>query len=407
MVTSALPIFKPLRTLKIFGADIRVDMYWLVLIFLMMWSLATQLFPKRLPTIAYGTFWMMGISAALGFIISLLLHEIAHILVARNLQTPMNRITLFLFGGVAEQEDEPENAKSEILLALSGPAVSLILAFVFWYLGGMGEDKDWPAPALEVVRFLATANLSLAAFNMIPAFPLDGGRVLRALIWVWRRNIAYATRIAANVGSYLGIVLMILGFVIFLNEGFVPGAWWFMAGISLRIAARISHKHLLVKRVLEGETVKRFLNPNRMTVTPDMNIYELVHDHSYKHYYDFYAVIEGEKTLGYISLESIEGIPSNKWRGRKVRDFMQDFREATVVSSETPAREALDIMKETERNHMMVVDNGHFVGMVDLKNITGYLELRTKIGDTTENIIEDNPDVFTEDEERDIAEGAR
>jgi len=138
-----------------------------------------------------------------------------------------------------------------------------------------------------------------------------------------------------------------------------------------------------------------------------MNIYELVHDHSYKHYYDFYAVIEGEKTLGYISLESIEGIPSNKWRGRKVRDFMQDFREATVVSSETPAREALDIMKETERNHMMVVDNGHFVGMVDLKNITGYLELRTKIGDTTENIIEDNPDVFTEDEERDIAEGAR
>jgi len=140
MVTSALPIFKPLRTLKIFGADIRVDMYWLVLIFLMMWSLATQLFPKRLPTITYGTFWMMGISAALGFIISLLLHEIAHILVARNLQTPMNRITLFLFGGVAEQEEEPDTAKSEILLALSGPAVSLILVLLFLYLGGMGED---------------------------------------------------------------------------------------------------------------------------------------------------------------------------------------------------------------------------------------------------------------------------
>ncbi|HYF04228.1 MAG TPA: site-2 protease family protein [Patescibacteria group bacterium] len=407
MVTSSLPLFKPLRTLKILGAEIRVDMYWIVLIFLMAWSLATQLFPKRLPTFEKSTFWMMGGAAVVGYIISLLLHEIAHISTARGLGTPMHRITLFLFGGLAEQEEEPEKAKDEILLALSGPVVSFALALFFWMLGNIAHDEHWPAPALQVIRFLATANLSLAAFNLIPAFPLDGGRIFRALVWVWRRNIAYATHISANVGSVFGILLMIFGFYKFINQSFVEGLWWFMAGLSLRIASRISYGHLLNRRVLEGETVKRFLNPNMMGVSPDMSIYELVHEHSYKHYYDFYAVLENDKTLGYISLESIQGIAPNKWHGRKVRDFMQDFREATVVSSDTPAQLALDIMKEADRSHMMVVDNGHFVGMVDLKNIMGYLELRAKIGDTTENLVEENPDVFDEEENNEnIIQGA-
>ncbi len=118
-------------------------------------------------------------------------------------------------------------------------------------------------------------------------------------------------------------------------------------------------------------------------------------------------MVEGDKTLGYIFLGSIQGVAPHKWRGRTVRDFMQDFDAATIVSSDAPAYQALEIMKDTERNHLMVVDNGHFVGMVDLKNINGYLELRTEIGDTTENEVEDNPDVFTEDDEKEIAGGAR
>jgi Zn-dependent protease/CBS domain-containing protein len=407
MVTSSLPLFKPLRTLKILGTEIRVDMYWLVLIFLMAWSLATQLFPARLPTFETGTFWMMGAAAAAGFVVSLLLHEMAHIITARVFKAPTHRTILFIFGGVAEQEEEPETAKAEILNALAGPAVSLLLWLVFKILAGRGYDAHWPAPAIQVLDFLSAANLRLAAFNLIPAFPLDGGRILRALIWVWRRNIAYATRIAANVGSYLGIALMLIGFVQFFQQNFVLAAWWFVAGFSVRIAARMSYGHLFNRRVLEGETVQRFLNPNKMAASPEMSIYELVHEHSYKHYYDFYAVIEGDKTLGYISLNSIEGIPPNKWRGLKVRDFMQDFSEATIISSTTPADVALDIMKESDRSHLMVVDNGHYVGMLDLKNIKGYLELRSKIGDTTENWVEENPDIFTEEEERDIAGGVR
>ncbi|MES2766831.1 MAG: site-2 protease family protein [Bacteroidota bacterium] len=407
MVTSSLPIFKTFRTLKILGAEIRVDMYWIVLIFLMMWSLSTQLFPKRLPTFTTGTFWMMGLAGAVGYIVSLLLHEVAHIAAARSVGTPMSRIILFLFGGIAEQEDEPETAKSEILLSLAGPAVSLILWFVFSILEGKGSDNDWPAPSVEVLRFLSTANLALCAFNLIPAYPLDGGRVVRALIWVWRRNIAYATRIAANVGSILGIALMVLGFYKFLHTDFVEGMWWFVAGLSVRIASRMSYGHLMSRRVLKDDTVRKFLNPNSMAVTPDMNIYDLVHEHSYKHFYDFYAVIDGDKTLGYISLESIQGIPPNKWRGKKVKDFMQDFGEATIISPDAPAYDALEIMRITERNHLMVVDNWQYIGMVDLKNINGYLELRSKIGDTTESEIEENPDVFSEDDEQDIAGGAR
>lgn len=405
MITSSLPLFKPLRTIKILGAEIRVDMYWLVLIFLVMWSLATQLFPVRLPTFKTATFWMMGAAAAIGFIISLFIHELAHIIAARSVGTPMDRIRLFIFGGVEEQADEPETAKGEIIIALAGPAVSFVLWIILSFISGTANDGDWPAPALEVIRFLSTANLSLAAFNLIPAFPLDGGRLLRSLVWVWRRNIAYATHIAANVGSIFGIVLMVLGFYKFINENFVEGMWWFLTGISLRIASSISYSHLVTRRVLKGETVRRFLNPNPMAVPPQMNIHELVHNHSYRHYYDFYAVVEGGKTLGYISLESIHGVPPNKWRGRKVADFMQDFKEATVVSPTTPAYDALEIMKETERNHLMVVENGQFVGMVDLKNISGYLELRSKIGDTTENVVEENPDVFNDDEEK-IIEGA-
>ena len=219
------------------GFRVQLDMSWLFLALLVTWSLAKGFFPIEAPGLPAATYWWMGIAGTIGLLFSLVLHELSHSLVARRYGMTIRGITLFIFGGVAELADEPPSAKAELWTALAGPAMSLLIAVLFTAIGGLGGESRWPPPAVGVAAYLGTINFALAGFNLVPAYPLDGGRVLRAALWRWKGDLHWATRQASRVGGGFAFLLMAAGALQLINGNFIGGVWWFLIGLFLRNAS--------------------------------------------------------------------------------------------------------------------------------------------------------------------------
>ena len=202
---------RSLTLFRLFGFHVQADMSWLVLAFLITWSLATGYFPFAFENLPPSLYWWMAVVGAAGLFASLIFHELAHSLVARRFGIPIKGITLFIFGGVAHMEEEPPSPKSEFLMAVAGPLASLLLATAFYAVGESGKILGWPEPLTGIAGYLSFINVVLVIFNMVPAFPLDGGRVLRAALWAWKGDLRWATRLASWFGSGFGIMLMVLG----------------------------------------------------------------------------------------------------------------------------------------------------------------------------------------------------
>ncbi|HEY9074704.1 MAG TPA: site-2 protease family protein, partial [Desulfobaccales bacterium] len=269
------------RRMKLFtllGFEVRVDLSWIVIALLVTWSLADGLFPYLYHGLAKAVYWEMGVAGALGLFASIIFHEFCHSLVARKFGMQMKGITLFIFGGVAEMGGEPPNAKTEFLMALAGPVSSLFIGGVFYLLYLSGLKGDWALPVTGVLRYLAWINALLAAFNLLPAFPLDGGRILRSILWGAKQDLPWATRISAGIGSGFGILLIFLGILQFFRGDFIGGIWWFLIGLFLRSAAQMSYQQVMIRKALEGEQVRRFMTPNPITVPSSLTVAELVED---------------------------------------------------------------------------------------------------------------------------------
>ena len=217
---------KGINLFRLFGFQVQADFSWLILAFLITWSLATGYFPYQFPQLSPAQYWGMGILGALGLFGSLIFHELSHSLVARRFGIPMKGITLFIFGGVAHMDDEPQNPKSEFFMAIVGPLSSLLLAALLYGATQGGRAVGWPEPVNGIVSYLSFINMLLAMFNMVPAFPLDGGRVFRSALWAWTGDVRWATRLAARCGSGFGIVLMAWGGFSPLTGNFVEGLWY-------------------------------------------------------------------------------------------------------------------------------------------------------------------------------------
>jgi len=249
---------RPFPLFRVFGFDVRADPSWLVVVALAVWTLSRHFFPDRYRGLAEAAYWLMGLFGAAGLFASIVLHELAHSLAARVFGTPIRGITLFLFGGVAETTEEPRTPKAEFCVAAAGPVVSAGIAaaaFAAWWLA---MHAEWPRPVHGLLFFLWTINLSLAAFNLVPAFPLDGGRMLRAILWSARGDLRRATRVTTLIGSAFGLFLIGLGvFQIvwgFGRSGMVfGGVWGILIGLFLRAAAGTSYRQALARQPLESE----------------------------------------------------------------------------------------------------------------------------------------------------------
>ncbi|HUK20039.1 MAG TPA: site-2 protease family protein [Gemmatimonadales bacterium] len=234
---------KQIQLFRLFGFPIRVDASWLVVAALATWSLASGYFPLRLPGLSPSTYWAMGVAGALGLFAAIVVHEMFHALVARRNGIPMRGITLFIFGGVAEMTGEPRDAKAELLMAAAGPFASILIALACYALALAGRNT-WPTPITAVLGYLAVINAVLAGFNLLPAFPLDGGRIFRAILWRWKGDLRRATQTAARVGAGFSVLFMALGVVSFVGGDFISGVWWFLIAMFLRQAAIASSQQI-------------------------------------------------------------------------------------------------------------------------------------------------------------------
>jgi Zn-dependent protease len=368
------------KLFSLFGFEVSIDLSWIVIAVLVSWSLAAGLFPYLYKNLTPQTYWVMGIIGALGLFLSVIFHEFCHSLVARRLGLPMKGITLFIFGGVAEMGDEPPSAKVEFLMAIAGPISSFFLTVIFYLIYLQGTAAQWPLPVNGVIRYLAYINLLLAIFNLLPAFPLDGGRVLRSILWGIWNDLRRATRVSALVGSAFGIGLIALGIFQFIGGNFIAGLWWFLIGLFIRGAAQTSYQQLLVRNALAGEPVRRFMNSNPVTVPGNITVEQLVEDYVYKYHYKMFPVVDNGDLLGCITTRMIKDVPRERWSQESVGDLASRGSHENTISPETDAVKALAQMHTTGNSRLLVVEGKHLMGILTLRDLMKLLSLKVELG---------------------------
>jgi Zn-dependent protease/CBS domain-containing protein len=372
---------KSINLFKLLGFEVRIDLSWIIIAILIAWSLSTGLFPFHYKNLSTQTYWIMGIVAAVGLFLSIIVHEFSHSLVARKYGMPMKGITLFIFGGVAEMEDEPPSPKVELLMAGVGPLSSIAIAAIFYGIYSLGKAIGWAEPVNGVMQYLGIINAILAGFNLLPAFPLDGGRVLRAALWHWKKNMRWATRISAQIGSGFGIFLIVLGFLNILRANFVGGMWWVLIGMFLQSAAKMSYRQLITRRALEGEKVRRFMNSNPVTVEPTTTVEEFVEDYVYKYHFKMFPVVNSEGIIGCVTTKQVKEVPREKWSNTTVSELALKCTPDTTVKPDDDAIRALSLMRRTGGSRLVVVEDDQLAGVVTLKDMMQFLSLKVDLED--------------------------
>lgn len=365
---------RPITLFRLFGFAIRLDWSWFIIVVLIAWSLAEGVFEQHYGVEAASTRWIMGAVGAMGLFVSVLLHELGHAIVARRFGVPIHGITLFIFGGVAEMEEEPGSARAEFWVAVAGPAVSIVLAGA---LTGIAR-APLPTPVEAVVGWLGLINAMLVAFNILPAFPLDGGRVLRAVVWRFKGDFKAATRVPAKIGAGFGVALMLLGVLFFITGNIIGGIWWVVLGLFLRGIAKNAYRQVLWRDILSDISVRRLMNDKPHTVAPDTSVRELIDDYLYRLPFKMFPVVDADDRLvGAISVDDVKRIPRERLEARTVRDVLHEPSEHNTIGPGEPAVNALHQMGPASPSRLLVVDpNGRLVGVIALRDLWNYLSRR-------------------------------
>ena len=370
---------------KLFGIEIRINPGWAVIATLVAWSLAQGIFPELYAGLDTSAYWAMAIVAVVGLGVSIVVHELAHSLVAARYGTPVSSITLFMFGGVAALEQEPKAPIPELLMALAGPAMSLLLAGLFFggslALGGVEQN---PVRA-GVFHYLALLNMVLAIFNLVPAFPMDGGRALRATIWAVTGDIRTATRRASIVGKYIGTGFMLAGVLAVVTGNLVGGIWWMLIGGFIRASAIGSFMNTRIESVLEGLPVSRFMTANPDTITTDLSLADFVENHLYRFGHDMFPVLKDGRPAGTIGLGEVRKVPKDAWHQTLTGDIMTPLVPVKTIAGDETALNALLQMQKNGLNRLLVIDGGTLLGVIVLKDLMELLSMKLALEPASED----------------------
>ena len=357
---------------RFWGIQVDLDYSWFLIFFLLTWSLAGHylMTDSAVPAV---TRLLMAVLTALLFFASVLAHEFGHALVARRLGVPVPRITLFVFGGMAHMTREPTRARHEFWIAVAGPLTGLLLTGVLALLGGLFQGWGWPALA-SVAGWLARINLVLALFNLIPGFPLDGGRILRALVWGWTGNLGRATRLAAGVGQAVALGLIAYGLWQLLAGNWVNGLWMAFIGWFLSTAASGSAQQAALEESLRGVRVRQVMMPDCPRVSPELSLEALINQNILTSGRRCFPVLEGGQLAGLITLHQITQVPRDRWSLTPVGQVMIPVSRLYITWPEEELLGAMARMTQENVNQLPVLDNGRFAGILTRENVLNYLQ---------------------------------
>src|SRR6266550_4379436 len=356
------------------GVEVRLNWSLLAVFALIVWSLTDGVFPSQNPGLSHGTYLAMAFVAALLFFASILLHELGHSWVARREGIEVDSITLWLFGGVSQFKGRFTSAGAEFRVALSGPLVSIALGVLFVLIA-----LAHPTSAVDgVAAWLGYINLILAAFNLLPASPLDGGRVLHAALWRAKGDDAWATRVASEIGQGFGYLFITLGLVMFVFEGSFSGAWLAFIGWFLLQGARAEARYVATEQALGGLRVRDLMVRHPVTVDVDSTIGRFMDDVAGSHRFTTYPVLEGDRPVGLLAFASVAAVPRSDWDSRGVRETMFPLDDIPLLTEDEMAVDALQELSAPTGNRGLVVDDGHLAGLLSITDIARALEVGRK-----------------------------
>jgi len=366
---------------KAFGISLRLHYSWFFIFALVTWLLAAVYFPQ------YYT-WSLSVRIAAGLITSVLffgsvlVHELMHSIVSQRQGIPVQSITLFLFGGVSQITSEPKQPKDEFRMAIVGPLSSLVIGGIFFgiYFGWRNVDTLAVQFITAIAYWLGYINLALGVFNLIPGFPLDGGRVLRSLIW-WRSgNLKSATRIASNAGRAVGFILIFVGIWFIFTGNWFNGIWLALIGWFVESAAVGSYQQLLIQDMLKGHVASEVMSRDCVVIPPDTTIDQLVHGNILTSGRRCFPVVSDSQIMGMMTLHNVKAVPREQWSTETVQEAMTPFDKLKWVRPDEELSSVLRTLTEDNINQVPVVQDSEIVGMVSRENLLNFVNIRSKLG---------------------------
>jgi Zn-dependent protease/predicted transcriptional regulator len=367
---------------KAFGISLRLHYSWFFIFALVTWALAAAYFPTVYPTWSLSARITAGLITSVLFFASVLVHELMHSIVAQRQGIPVQSITLFIFGGVSQITSEPKQPRDEFRMAIVGPLSSLVIGGIL-----LGVYYQWGSVDTFTVQFITAIaywlgyiNLVLGIFNLIPGFPLDGGRVLRSLIWWRSHNLRSATRIASNIGRVVGFIFIFVGIYLIFRGNWVNGIWLALIGWFLESAAVGSYQQLLMQEMLKGHVASEVMSSDCVVVPPDMTIDHLVNGNILTSGRRCFPVGSGSQIMGLMTLHNVKEVPREQWSIETVKEAMTPFDKLKWVRPDEELSSVLRILTEDNVNQVPVVQNNEIVGMVSRENLLNFVHVRSRLG---------------------------
>lgn len=362
---------------RVFGIPIELDYSWFLIAALITWMLAVSYYPVEFKGGTTMEYWLMGAVTAVLFFVSIVVHELAHSWVALRYKVPVNRITLFIFGGVSQIAGEPPSASAEFLIAVVGPLTSFALAALFYFAEPLLVNI---LPALEIAKYLALINAILGLFNLIPGFPLDGGRVFRAIVWGINKNFRRATLIAASTGRFFGFLFIVWGVWQALKGNVANGLWTAFIGWFLESAAASQVQQQMVQGLLLGHRVSEAMGDACMHVLGETTLQKLVDQEVLAHGRRCFLVYRADRPVGLLTLHNIKEFPRTSWTTTTAAEAMIPLEKLSTTDPRAELWTALEKMGVDGINQMPVMQENNLVGMLSRSDIVNYLQTLQQVG---------------------------
>ncbi len=373
---------KEIDLFKVSGVQIAIDFSWIIIFFLVLWSLSAGYFPELHPGYPRTEYWMVGLAATLLFFASIIIHELSHAMVANQLGQPIDRISLFIFGGMAHLGHEPTNPRDEIRIAAAGPLTSFVLGAIFLAIPHVlhlyGRYPMWAS----VFDYLGFINFALGLFNLLPGFPLDGGRILRAMFWARSGDFRQATARASEWGQGIAYGLIFLGALEIFTGSLIGGLWLIFIALFLKGAASSSYQSLVMEQVLGSIRVNDLMVRDTVTIDAATTVAEAIGDHFMRHAYGGYPVMSDGRVVGLISLSQVRDCPIEERANKRISDIMRPLDPAIVIVAEAPVSNALRQMAQSDTGRLLIMNQDKLIGLITRSAIAHFIMLRSQLGFT-------------------------
>ncbi len=364
---------------KIKGIEIEINISWLAIFGLITFMLATTYFPQTYPNWSKSLMWGISLIISLLFFSSLLAHELSHSIVSKSLGLDVKKISLFILGGIAQIEKEPEKASDEFKIAIAGPTMSVFLSIVFGALARIFTNYGFSEVLIAPVFYLSQVNLIVAIFNMIPAFPLDGGRVLRSIIWYIKGDVSVATKVASFLGIVFAYILIFLGVLGVLSGNTINGIWLVFIGWFLNQQSKGSYQSMVMTNIFEGVKLRQIMSKEAISVQNDILIEQVIEDYFYKYNFVSFPVLEGSTVKGMITLDTLKTITKEERKSKLASDITIPLSENLRVSETDSVSNAMDKIFSNSIGRVLVMDGDELVGIVSRSDILKYIKINSQL----------------------------